>query len=110
MKKILLTILLVCTSCALYAASSAIIKGKVVDATTQQPIDYADVIVSDLNDKVVASGMVVDGAFTVENVPVFMISLNTAKKVLRKGQKYSLTANSYWSMKIFLKAYRLFCS
>ena len=70
MKKLLLTILLGCVQCALYAASSAIIKGKVVDANTQQAIDYADVIVSDLNDKVVASGMVVDGAFTVENVPV----------------------------------------
>ena len=32
---------------------------------------------------------------TVENVPVFMISLNTAKKVLRKGQKYSLTATIF---------------
>ena len=68
MKKLLLMMLLVCTNCALYAASS-VIKGKVVDATTGQPIDYADVIVSDLNDKVIASGMVVDGAFTVENVP-----------------------------------------
>ena len=69
MKKILLTMLLVCTSCALYAASSVIIKGKVVDASTGQPIDYADVIVSDLNDKVVASGMVTNGLFSVEKVP-----------------------------------------
>ena len=61
--------LLVCTSCALYAASSVIIKGKVVDASNGQPIDYADVIVSDLNDKVVASGMVTNGLFSVEKVP-----------------------------------------
>ena len=57
--------LLVCTHCALYAASSVIIKGKVVDAATGQAIDYADVIVSDLNDKVVASGMVTNGVFNV---------------------------------------------
>ena len=69
MKKLILMMLLVCTHCTLYAASTAIIKGKVVDAATGQPIDYADVIISDLNDKVVASGMVNDGTFTVEKVP-----------------------------------------
>lgn len=69
MKKLLLWVLLLNVHCALYAASTVIIKGKVVDSVSGQSVDYADVIVTDLNDKIVATGMVTDGTFTVEKVP-----------------------------------------
>ena len=52
-----------------WAASDTTIKGKVVDASTGKSVDYADVIVTDLQDKVVASGMVNNGSFEVKNVP-----------------------------------------
>ena len=69
MRKLFVLMLLLSVQCALYAASTAIIKGKVVDAGSGQAIDYADVIVTDLNDKIVASGIVTDGSFSVEKVP-----------------------------------------
>ena len=38
-------------------------KGRVVDASTGQPVEYADVIVTDLHNKVIASTLVNEGAF-----------------------------------------------
>lgn len=67
MRKFILIALMLSMQCALMAAS--VIKGKVVDAQTGEAIDYADVIVTDLNDKVVATSMVNNGTFTVQNVP-----------------------------------------
>ena len=52
-----------------WAASDATIKGKVVDASTGKSVDYADVIVTNLQDKVIASGMVNNGSFLVKNIP-----------------------------------------
>ena len=51
------------------ADDKASIKGRVVDATTGAAVDYADIFVSDRNDRVLASGIVTDGAFRVEDVP-----------------------------------------
>ena len=67
MHKFLLLALVLVMQCSAFAAS--VIKGKVVDAQTGEAIDYADVLVTDLNDKVVANAMVNNGNFTVENVP-----------------------------------------
>ena len=67
MRKLILLSLMLTMQCALMAAS--VIKGKVVDAQNGSPIDYADVLVTDLNDKVVANGVVNNGDFTIENVP-----------------------------------------
>ena len=67
MRKFILIALMLSMQYALMAAS--VIKGKVVDAQTGEAIDYADVIVTDLNDKVVATSMVNNGTFTVQNVP-----------------------------------------
>ena len=57
MRKFILIALMLSMQCALMAAS--VIKGKVVDAQTGEAIDYADVIVADLNDKVVATSIVI---------------------------------------------------
>ncbi|MDO4186864.1 MAG: outer membrane beta-barrel family protein [Bacteroidales bacterium] len=67
MHKILLLALMLVMQYSAFAAS--VIIGKVVDAQTGEAIDYADVLVTDLNDKVVANAMVNNGNFTVENVP-----------------------------------------
>ena len=67
MRKLILIALMLSMQYALMAAS--VIKGKVVDAQTGEAVDYADVIVTDLNDKVVATSMVSNGTFTVQNVP-----------------------------------------
>ena len=69
MKRYLITMLLLSVHCMLFAASSVLIKGKVVDAVSNEAVDYADVIVTDLNDKIVASGIVTNGSFTIEKVP-----------------------------------------
>ena len=46
-----------------FAQSVPSAKGKVVDASTGQPIEYADVIVTGADQKVIASALVNDGAF-----------------------------------------------
>ena len=43
--------------------------GKVIDASTGQPIEYADVIVTGADQKVIASAFVNDGTFVIEQVP-----------------------------------------
>lgn len=58
-------------SCAMpLLAQTANIKGKVIDEAAGTPVDYADVIVSDMNDKLLATGMVSQGTFTVSHIPV----------------------------------------
>lgn len=52
-----------------FAQTNPSAKGKVVDASTGQPIEFADVIVTDLNNKVIASTLVNDGTFVLEQVP-----------------------------------------
>lgn len=52
------------------SAQTAKIQGKVVDAATGAAVDYADVVVTNMNDKVVASGLVGNGTFLIEKVPV----------------------------------------
>lgn len=44
-------------------------KGRVVDASTGQPVEYADVIVTDQHNKVIASTLVNEGAFELQQVP-----------------------------------------
>jgi len=80
--------------------ATSVITGKVVDAQTGESIDYADVIVSDLNDKVVANGLVNQGSFRIDNVPagdvLVMIRLMgydpyvSDKLTLRDGQTTDL--------------------
>ncbi|MCF0159571.1 MAG: TonB-dependent receptor, partial [Bacteroidaceae bacterium] len=50
-------------------AQTASIRGQVVDATSGESVEYADVVVTNLNDQVVASGIVSQGAFLLEKVP-----------------------------------------
>ena len=52
-----------------FAQSVPSAKGKVIDASTGQPIEYADVIVTGADQKVIASAFVNDGAFVIEQVP-----------------------------------------
>lgn len=52
------------------ADETASVKGRVTDASTGAAVEYADVFVSDMDDRVVASGIVVEGAFRVDGVPV----------------------------------------
>ena len=66
----LLAILLVIPFSLHDAAETASVKGRVTDASSGAVVEYADVFVSDMNDRVVASGIVVNGSFRVEDVPV----------------------------------------
>jgi len=50
------------------AASKVSIRGHVVDASTYKALDYADALVLDMNDKVVASATVSDGNMLVSSV------------------------------------------
>ena len=52
-----------------FAQSVPSAKGKVIDASTGQPIEYADVIVTGADQKVIASAFVNDGTFVIEQVP-----------------------------------------
>lgn len=52
-----------------FAQSVPSVKGKVIDASTGQPIEYADVIVTGADQKVIASAFVNDGTFVIEQVP-----------------------------------------
>ena len=51
-------------------AQTATVIGRVIDAQTTGVVDYADVVITDMNDKIVAMGMVDNGNFRVEKVPV----------------------------------------
>ena len=52
-----------------FAQSVPSVRGKVIDASTGQPIEYADVIVTGADQKVIASAFVNDGTFVIEQVP-----------------------------------------
>ncbi len=52
-----------------FAQTTPSAKGKVIDAATGQPIEYADVVVTNSDNKVIASTLVNDGTFVLENVP-----------------------------------------
>lgn len=69
MKQILLLVWLGLCSIAASAQTLASAKGKVIDASTGQPIEYADVIVTGADQKVIASAFVNDGTFVIEQVP-----------------------------------------
>lgn len=92
MKHVIAILFLVLPSLSL--AQTAIIQGKVMDKTTGNTIDYADVIVTDLSDKVIASGMVSNGTFTVDKIP--------AQEVLLMVRM--LGYNTYVSEKINVEA------
>lgn len=70
MKRILFLFLICCSVMMAVAAPVVTIKGKVVDASNGAAVEYADVIISNLNDKVLASGLVNQGTFLIEEVPV----------------------------------------
>jgi outer membrane receptor protein involved in Fe transport len=69
MKQILILVWLGLCSITASAQSLASAKGKVIDASTGQPIEYADVIVTGADQKVIASAFVNDGTFVIEQVP-----------------------------------------
>lgn len=62
-------ILLIAAMTTAVAAAGISIKGSVVDADTGNPVEYADVMVLNMNDKVIASCIVNDGKFVVPSVP-----------------------------------------
>ena len=68
MKQILLLVWLGLCSITAFAQTMASVKGKVIDEATGEPIEFADVVVTDQNSKVVASTLVNEGAFVLENV------------------------------------------
>lgn len=68
---LIVTLLWACLSLPVTAADNVgSVKGRAIDASSGAAVDYADVFVSDMNDRVLASGIVVDGLFRVDNVPV----------------------------------------
>ena len=64
---LLLSVLTIVTT--LYSQTGAVIKGHVVDASDNQATEYAEVFVTDLDNHVLASGIVSDGMFRLTDVP-----------------------------------------
>lgn len=70
MRKIFAIILFaVAAAMSSYAANTVRITGKVADASNGAPIDYADVILTDLGDNIIASAVASQGSFVITGVP-----------------------------------------
>ena len=69
MNRYFLIALFALASMGLQAQQTATVTGRVVDATNGQPTEWAEVFVTDLNDHVLASGIVSDGTFRLTTVP-----------------------------------------
>ena len=68
MKQITLTLISLFCATILFAQSNSALKGRVVDATTGNAIEFADVVVTDAQNNTVASTTVREGAFAIERV------------------------------------------
>ncbi len=68
MKKLLLLLVATLCSASLFAQGGPSLKGRVVDATTGEAIDFADVVVTDVENNNIASTSVRGGEFTIDRV------------------------------------------
>ena len=68
MKQITLTILSLLCATMLFAQSNPALKGRVIDATTGNAIEFADVVVTDTENNTVASTTVKSGSFAIDRV------------------------------------------
>ena len=68
MKRLVFLIFAVACASAVFAQNTASVSGRVTDASTGDPIDFADVVVIDDDNNTVASGTVREGRFAIERV------------------------------------------
>lgn len=68
MKKLLLLVFAVLSTVALFAQTAPSVKGRVVDAATGGAIDFADVVVTDVENNTIASTSVRGGQFAIDRV------------------------------------------
>lgn len=68
MKQITLTLISLLCATMLFAQSNPALKGRVVDATTGNAIEFADVVVTDTQNNTIASTTVREGAFVIDRV------------------------------------------
>ena len=66
-QRIILLVILIVLPTAL-SAKGVEIKGKIIDKSSGVPIEYADVIVTDLSDKVLGSAIASDGLFSFADI------------------------------------------
>ena len=99
MEKVYSLLLLFWYGLTIFAAPESKIKGFVVDKNNGVPIEWADVVVSDLNDKMLAQAEVDNGAFLLKGLPVGEVFLLvrlmgyetyiSEKITLRAGQTFN---------------------
>lgn len=68
MKKFLLSALCVVLSTLLFAQTNPSLKGRVIDATTNKVIEFADVVITDKDNNTIASTTVKQGLFAIPKV------------------------------------------
>ncbi len=68
MKCLLFSILAVACASALFAQNTASVNGRVIDASTGERIDFADVVITDDDNNTVASGTVSEGRFAIDRI------------------------------------------
>lgn len=68
MKRLIILILAVACASALFAQNTASVSGRVTDASTGDPIDFADVVITDDDNNTVASGTVSEGRFAIDHI------------------------------------------
>ncbi|MBQ1953587.1 MAG: carboxypeptidase-like regulatory domain-containing protein, partial [Alistipes sp.] len=68
MKKLLLLLFAVISAVSLSAQTAPSVKGRVVDATTGAAIDFADVVITDVENNNIASTSVRGGEFQIDRV------------------------------------------
>ena len=69
MKRFIFTICALFYAVALFAqTSSPAVKARVVDASTRQAIEYADVVIADAENNTIASTAVRNGEFAIDKV------------------------------------------
>lgn len=68
MKRLIISILAVACASALFAQNTASVSGRVTDASTGDPIDFADVVITDYDNNTVASGTVSEGRFAIDHI------------------------------------------
>lgn len=68
MKRLIISILAVACASALFAQNTASVSGRVTDASTGDPIDFADVVITDDDNNTVASGTVSGGRFAIDRI------------------------------------------
>ncbi len=68
MKRLIISILAVACASALFAQNTASVSGRVTDASTGDPIDFADVVITDDDNNTVASGTVSEGRFAIDRI------------------------------------------